>query len=141
MFKIIRSENKITIKKFADRFHIVFLAIIFGCGVLVPIVFANLRSLALFWALYAICMLGNVGWFASASFGKIVLDSEKREIHIYDWFRETYRFDEIRGLRLFFQEGDSEGGSDINKVLFLLANRCNSRVEMKELREGLIQNF
>lgn len=141
--KVIHRENKITIRKCVELSHFIIFSIVFLCGILLPIVFDQLRSHSLFWVVYAVCMLTNISLFVSAFFGKIVVDTDRKEIGIYDWCSEKYRFDEIQGLRHFFQEGDSEGGPDIHKVLLLLADggqgefRVGSRDQAAELIERL----
>lgn len=96
---IIRSENKITIKKKPDISNCVIFTMVFLAGILLPIIFERLRDIELFWVVYALCMLTNIAKFVSLFFGKIVVDSDKREINnIYNLCRETYRFDELKSL-------------------------------------------
>lgn len=137
---IIQNENKISIKKKLDIFNCVIFAGIFLAGILLPIIFEKLRDIPLFWIFYAICMLTNIARFTSTFFGKVVVDSEKREISIYNLCRETYRFDELKELRSFFQEGDSDGGMDIHKVLFIFTNGHKSEIQTtsKEQTQELI---
>ena len=69
-----------------------------------------------------------------------MVDSEKREINIYNLCRETYRFDELKELKSFFQEGDSDGGMDTHKVLFIFTNGHKSEIQAtsKEQTQELI---
>ena len=137
---IIQSENKITIKKKPDVSHCVIFLVVFLAGFLLPIFFEELRDITLFWVVYAFCMLTNIAIFTSAFFGKVVVDSKKREINIYNLYRETYRFDELKELKSFFQEGDSEGGMDTHKVLFIFTNGHESELQTtsKEQTQELI---
>ena len=76
---IIQNENKITIKKKPDVSNCVIFTGIFLAGILLPIVFEEIRDIPLFWGVYAICMLTNIATFTSTFFGKVVVDSDKRE--------------------------------------------------------------
>lgn len=140
---IIRNDNKITIKKKPEVAHCVIFAMVFLAGILLPIIFEEIRDIPLFWGVYAICMLTNIATFTSTFFGKVVVDSEKREINIYNLCRETYRFDELKELKSFFEEGDSDGGIDTHKVLFIFTNghkselRTTSKEQTKELIDVL----
>lgn len=140
---IIQNENKITIKKKPDVSNCVIFAGVFLAGILLPIIFEEIRDISLFWGVYAICMLTNIATFTSIFFGKVVVDSEKREINIYNLCRETYRFDELNELKSFFEEGDSDGGIDTHKVLFIFTNghkselRTTSEEQTKELIDML----
>ena len=137
---IIQSENKAVIKKKPDIEQCVIFAAVFLVGVLFPVIFERARDIPLFWGLYAICMLINIAIFTSIFFGKVVVDSEKREINIYNLCRETYRFDELKELKSFFQEGDSDGGMDTHKVLFIFTNGHKSEIQTagKEQTQELI---
>ena len=137
---IIQNENKITIKKKTDVSNCVIFAGVFLAGILLPIVFEEIRDIPLFWGAYAICMLTNIATFTSTFFGKVVVDSEKREINIYNLCRETYRFDELKELKSFFQEGDSDGGMDTHKVVFIFTNGHKSEIQTtsKEQTQELI---
>ncbi|MBQ8344027.1 MAG: hypothetical protein IJY41_02440 [Clostridia bacterium] len=137
---IVQNENKITIKKKPDVSNCVIFTGIFLAGILLPIIFEEMRDIPLFWGLYAICMLTNIATFTSTFFGKVVVDSEKREINIYNLCRETYRFDELKELKSFFQEGDSDGGMDTHKVLFIFTNGHKSEIQTtsKEQTQELI---
>ena len=137
---IIQNENKITIKKKPDVSNFVIFAGVFLAGILLPIIFEEMRDIPLFWVFYAICMLTNIAAFKSTFFGKVVVDSEKREINIYNLCRETYRFDELKELKSFFQEGDSDGGMDTHKVLFIFTNGRKSEIQTtsKEQTQELI---
>ena len=138
---IIRNENKITIKKKPDVSNCVIFAGVFLAGVLLPIIFEEIRDIPLFWGVYAICMLTNIATFTSVFFGKVVVDSDKREINIYNLCRETYRFDELKELKSFFQEGDSDGGMDTHKVLFVFTNGYKSEIQTtsREQTQELIE--
>ena len=126
---VIRNENKITIKKKPDVSNCVIFATVFLAGILLPIIFEKIRDNPLFWVVYAICMLTNIATFISTFFGKVVVDSEKREINVYNLCRETYRFDELKELKSFFREGDSDGGMDTHKVLFVFTNGYKSEIQ------------
>lgn len=140
---IVRSENKITIKKRVDVSNCVLFTGIFLSGVLLPIIFEKLRDIEFFWVIYAICMLMNIAHFTSIFFGKIVVDSDKREISIYNLCRETHRFDDVKELKSFFEQGDSEGGMDIHKVLLILTNghKAELRTTSKEQTQELIETL
>ena len=137
---IIQNENKITIKKKPDVSNCVIFAGVFLAGILLPIIFEEIRDIPLFWGVYAICMLTNIATFTSTFFGKVVVDSEKREINIYNLCRETHSFDELKELKNFFQEGDSDGGMDTHKVLFIFTNGHKSEIQTtsKEQTQELI---
>ena len=137
---VIRSENEITIKKRADVSNCVIFTMIFLAGVLLPIFFEKLRDIPLFWVFYAFCMLTNIAKLASVFFGTVVVDSDKREINIYNLCRETYRFDELKELKSFFEAGDSDGGMDTHKVLFIFTNGHKSEIQTtsKEQTQELI---
>ena len=126
---VIRSDNKITIKKKPDASNCVIFATIFLAGILLPIFFEKLRDMPLFWVVYIVCMLTNIATFSSVFLGKIVVDSDKREINIYNLCRETYRFDELKELKSFFDAGDSDGGMDTHKVLFIFTNGHKSELQ------------
>ena len=136
---IIQNENKITIKKKPDVLNCVIFAGVFLAGILLPIIFEEMRNIPLFWVVYAFFMLANIAKFTSTFFGKVVVDSEKREINIYNLCRETYRFDELKELKSFFQEG-SDGGMDTHKVLFIFTNGHKSEIQTisKEQTQELI---
>ena len=140
---IIRNENKITIKKKPDVSNCVIFTMVFLAGILLPIIFEKLRDITLFWIVYAFCMLTNIATFTSIFLGKVVVDSDKREINISNLCRETYRFDELKELKSFFEAGDSDGGIDTYKVLFIFTNghkselRTTSKEQTKELVDVL----
>ncbi|MBO7304929.1 MAG: hypothetical protein J6V09_06875 [Clostridia bacterium] len=138
---IIRNENKITIKKKPDIFNCVIFTMVFLAGILLPIIWEELRDIELFWVVYAFFMLTNIATFTSVFFGKVVVDSDKREINIYNLCRETYRFDELKELKSFFEEGDSDGGMDTHKVLFVFTNGHKSEIQTtsKEQTQELIE--
>ena len=137
---IIRNEGKITIKKKPDVSNCVIFSVVFLAGILLPVMFEELRDIPLFWVVYAFCMLTNIVTFISTFFGKVVVDSKKREINIYNLCRETYRFDELKELNSFFREGDSDGGMDTYKVLFIFTNGHKSELQTtsKEQTQELI---
>lgn len=138
--KIIRNGNKITIKKKPDVAHSVIFAAIFLAGILFPIIFKELKKIELFFVVYGLCMLMNIATFASVFFGKVVLDSDKREINIYNLCRETYSFDDIKELKSFFEKGDSDGGMDTHKVLFIFTNgRSELQTTSKDQTQELIE--
>ena len=113
---IIQNENKITIKKKTDVSNCVIFAGVFLAGILLPIIFGELRDVPLFWVVYAFCMLANIAKFTSTFFGKVVIDSEKREINIYNLCRETYRFDELKELKSFFHTNSWRTCSNRNRL-------------------------
>lgn len=133
-------QNKITIKKKADVGNCFLFTLVFACGVLLPILFESVREINFFWGVWAVCMLSNIAMFLSVFFGKIVVDSEKREINIYNFCRETYRFDDIREFKYFCDDSDPEG-PDRYKVLFIFTNGRKSEIETasKEQTEELIE--
>ena len=137
---IIRNEGKITIKKKPDVSNCVIFSVVFLAGILLPVMFEELRDIPLFWVVYAFCMLTNIATFTSTFFGKVVVDSKKREIDIYNLCRETYRFDELKELNSYFREGDSDGGMDTYKVLFIFTNGHKSELQTtsKEQTQELI---
>ena len=126
---IIRNEGKITIKKKPDVSNCVIFSVVFLAGILLPVMFEELRDIPLFWVVYAFCMLTNIATFTSTFFGKVVVDSKKRKINIYNLCRETYRFDELKELNSYFREGDSDGGMDTYKVLFIFTNGHKSELQ------------
>ena len=138
---IIRDENQITIKKKPDVSNCIIFAGIFLSGILLPILFEKLRDIPLFWVVYAFCMLTNIATFASIFFGKIVVDADKREINIYNLCRETFRFDELKEIKSFFEEGDSDGGMDTHKVLFIFTSGYKTDIQTtsKEQTQELIE--
>ena len=125
---VIHEENKITIKKKADAAQCIIFATVFVAGILLPIFFDGLRNVAAFWAVYAICMLTNISLFLSVSFGKITVDPGNREMCIYNLCKETYRFDEIQEIKPYFDPGDSEGGMDTHKVIFVFKSGPKSEL-------------
>ena len=104
------------------------IATVFVAGILLPIFFDGLRNVAAFWAVYAICMLTNISLFLSVSFGKITVDPGNREMCIYNLCKETYRFDEIQEIKPYFDPGDSEGGMDTHKVIFVFKSGPKSEL-------------
>ena len=140
---IIQNENEITIKKRVDASNCLIFSMIFLAVILLPILFEKLRVIPLFWVFYTLCMLTNITTFTSVFFGKVVVNSDKREIRIYNLCREVYHFDELKELKSFFQEGDSEGGMDTHKVLFIFTNghkseiRTTSKEQTQELIDAL----
>lgn len=133
-------ENKITIKKKVNIGNCITFALVFVCGVLLPILFESVREINYFWGVWAVCMLSNIAMFLSVFFGKIVVDSEKKEISIYNFCRETYCLDDIREFQSFSDESDPEGPNRY-KVLFIFTNGRKSEIETasKEQTEELIQ--
>ena len=138
---IVQNENTTIIKKKPNIWDCIIFAMIFIAGILLPILYDGLRSLELFWVAYVLCMLMNIATFASLFFGKIVLDSDKRELYIYNLCRETYRFDEVKEIKSFFEEGDADGGMDTHKVLFVFTNGHKSelRTSCQEQTEELVK--
>ncbi|MBQ7365090.1 MAG: hypothetical protein IJW46_05790 [Clostridia bacterium] len=126
---ITRHDNKITIKKKPEVAHCVIFTMVFLAGIFLPIVLDELRDVELFWVVYAFCMLTNIATFTSVFFGKIVVDSDKRELNIYNLCRETYPFEDVKELKSFFKEGDSDGGMDTHKVLFIFTNGHQSELQ------------
>ncbi len=140
---IVRDKNTITIKKKPDIAHCVIFAMIFLAGILLPIIFGKLRDIPLFWVVYTFCMLTNIATFTSTFFGKVVVDSDKREINIYNLCKETYSFDELKELKSFFEAGDSDGGMDTHKVVFIFTNGHKSELQTtsKEQTQELIETL
>ena len=138
---VVQSENTITIKKKPDASNCVIFALTFLAGILLPVIFEKFRDVPLFWVVYAFCMLTNIAKFILVFFGKIVVNSDKREINIYNLCREIYRFDELKELKSFFEEGDSDGGMDTHKVLFVFTNGYKSEIQTtsKEQTQELIE--
>ena len=138
---IIQSGNKITVKKKPDISNCVIFTMIFLAGILLPVIWEELRDIPLFWVFYAFCMLTNIAKFMLVFFGKVVVDSDKREIYIYNLCRETYRFDELKELKSFFEEGDPDGGMDTHKVLFVFTKGHKSEIQTtsKEQTQELIE--
>ncbi len=138
---IVRNENIMTIKKKPDIFNCVVFTMVFLAGILLPIIFGKLRDIPLFWVVYTFCMLTNIATFTSTFFGKVVVDSDKREINIYNLCKETYSFDELKELKSFFEAGDSDGGMDTHKVLFIFTNGHKSELQTtsKEQTQELIE--
>ena len=93
-----------------------------------PYFFDGLRNVAAFWVVYAICMLTNISLFLSVFLGKITVDPGNREMCIYNLCKETYRFDEIQEIKPYFDPGDSEGGMDTHKVIFIFKSGHKSEL-------------
>jgi hypothetical protein len=126
---IVRSENKMTIKKKAGiTYRIVFAGLLLA-GILLPICINWSKNAEIFWVGYAVGAYATIVWFASVFYSKIVIDSNKKEISIYDFCKETYRFNEVKEVKGFYKEGDPDGGRDISKVVFLLADGRRSEFE------------
>lgn len=138
---IIQGENKITIRKKPDIYSLGFFTMIFLAGILLPIIFEKLRDIPLFWVVDVFCMLTNIATFTSIFFGKVVVDSDKREINIYNLCKETYSFNELKELKSYFEVGDSDGGIDTHKVVFVFANGHKSELQTasKEQTQELIK--
>lgn len=125
---IVQDKGKITISKKVDVVHCIIFATVFVAGILLPIFFNGFRNVAAFWVVYAICMLTNISLFLSVFFGKITVDSGNREMCIYNLCKETYRFDEIQEIKPYFDPGDSEGGMDTHKVIFVFKSGHKSEL-------------
>lgn len=126
---IVQRDNKTTIKKKAGiTYRIIFAGLLFA-GILLPICIDWSKNAEIFWAGYAVGAYATIVWFASVFYSKIVIDFRKKEISIYDFCKETYRFNEIKELKRFFKEGDPDSGRDISKVVFLLADGRRSEFE------------
>jgi len=139
-WSVIRRENIITIKKKADAGACFIVTLIMLSGIILPILLDLSENAELFWVAYGVCMLMNIAWFLSIFLGKIVIDTEKRELSIYNLCRETYRFEEITEVKSFYDPGDGDGGPDRSKVVFLFANGRRSELETasREQAEELI---
>ena len=85
-------------------------------------------------------MLFSLSAFLSVFFGKIVVDSQKKEISIYNFCRETYAFTEIREFKSFCDESDPEGPNRY-KVRFCFTNGRRTEIETasREQTEELIE--
>lgn len=119
---VIESGNKIIAKKKVNIPVCLIGLIPLISGILLPIFFKELRSIPIFWIFLVLLTLGNIAHFVSLLFGKIVVDSSEKKIDIYNLCKESFRFDEVSELKSFFEPGDSEGGEDQNKLLFLFKN-------------------
>lgn len=140
---IIRNDRIITIKKKPDIAQCFIFAMALLAGILLPIVFEWIRAFAAFWVIFAICILTGIVEFVSVFFGKIVLDTDKREIKICNFYRKTYRFDDVKELKSFFKEGDVEGRLDTHKVLIIFTDGHQSglRTTSKEQTQELIETL
>lgn len=141
--KILHNDNTIVIRKKMEVVTSVIYALIFIAGVLLPILFPNLRSLPIFWAVWGVCMLGSIVSFFLLLLGKIVVDTKHQTISIYNWCRETYRWDEVKEVRSVFEAGDSDGGPDQHKLVIQMADgykaelHTNNKEQTEELAELL----
>lgn len=125
---IVQDKGKITISKKVDVVHCIIFATVFVAGILLAIFFDGFRNVAAFWVVYAICMLTNISLFLSVFFGKITVDSGNRKMCIYNLCKETYRFDEIQEIKPYSDPGDSEGGMDTHKVIFVFKSGHKSEL-------------
>ena len=139
--KITEKDNIITVKKRADIPHCIIFASILIAGIFLPIYFEKLRGIAAFWIVFVLCMIVNTASFVSLFFGKIIIDSEKKEISIYNLCKETHRFDEVDEIQSF-SDPRSEG-FDSYKIIFIYKNgyrnelNTTSRKQTEELTELL----
>lgn len=111
---------------------------IFACVVLLPICFKILQA-PLGIAVYVACVVFNVATYIALLFGKIVLDTQNREIHVYNPFLHRYAFGNVANIGVY-HESDCEG-ADINKVIINLNNgkKCSLRTTSKEQSEELVK--
>lgn len=132
---IIQSENKTVIKKKPDALYCVIFALIFLAVLSMPFIFESARDLPLFWVFFTFCLWGNLASFLSVFFGKIVVDTDKKEISIYNLCRETRRFDEIKELKIIVEDDDPEG-PDTYKVCFLFKNGHKNELETADREQA-----
>ena len=116
--RIIRKENRCIIRKRVEIVSCIVFAIMAVFGLCFPAVFDELKNITAFCIFYAIWLLICFSILISVHLGKIVIDSDKREISIHNFCRETYRFDQVRELKAFFKDGGPEG-RDEHKVLLI----------------------
>ena len=139
--RIITEEGRITIKKKVDLGTCIIFAVVFLCGVLLPLLFEGVREVPIFWVVYTLCMLGNVFSFSRLLLGKIVIDSAQKELSIHHFRKATYRFDAITDIKSYFKVGDPDGGMDEHKIVFTFSNgrkselRTTSTAQTEELVE------
>lgn len=132
---IIQSENKTVIKKKPDIVQCVIFAAIFLVVVLFPVISERARGIPLFWVFYTFCMWANIAKFLSVLFGKIVVDTDKKEISIYNLCRETRRFDEIKELKIIAEDDDPEG-LDTYKVCILFKSGHKNELETADREQA-----
>ena len=123
--KITGSHNQITIRKKIGFAQYIIFTFFFIVGIAFSITYQPASHREFSRVAGAICIVLNIIWFISLFLRKIVVDSEKKEVRIYDLNRNIYRFDEVRELKSFFEEGDADGGMDKCKVLFILEHGLN----------------
>lgn len=140
--KIKRDRCKVTIRKRPDPFTCLVYAGIFVCIVLFPIFFGEVVRQPVFIGLYTALIVGNIAMFVALFFGKITLDTDRRELCVYRPFPCKKTFDEVKAVRTYRDESDAEG-SDIYKVIIVftkgkeVALRTTSDEQSKELAEIL----
>jgi|GEM_PF-3073469 len=129
-----QNGNVTTIKKKPDASSCIIFALVILAGILLPVLYGELRGSFLFWIVLTACMLTNAAWFLSVFFSKIIVDADKRELNICNLCRETYSFDEVKTIKSCFQEG-VDGGMDTHKILFAFKNgqktSCKQRAKSK----------
>lgn len=135
-----QNGNVTTIKKKPDASSCIIFALVILAGILLPVLYGELRDSSLFWIVLTACMLTNAAWFLSVFFGKIIVDADKRELNICNLCRETYGFDEVKTIKSCFQEG-VDGGMDTHKILFTFKNGQKNELQTtsKEQTEELIE--
>jgi hypothetical protein len=135
--KILREDNFITIKKSPDLFTCVTCVCVFACVVLLPICFKWILQEPLGIAFYVACVLFNIATYIALLLGKLVLDTQNREIHVYNPFLHRYAFGDIANIGIY-HKSDYEG-TEMNKVIINLNNgkKCSLRTTSKEQAEEL----
>ena len=143
--KITKEENRVTIKKKVDILYCAVYVLVYIVVLALIVLFVEKEKYAFFAALIVFGILVNGSYLLLLFAGKIVVDLDKREIHIYNMNRESYGFDEIKELQSFFREGDSDGGEDVNKLYFVFNNghrvefRTAGKNQTKELKAVLMK--
>ena len=139
--RIIRNDDLIVIKKKLDGYSCVIFAMVAASGIALPIVFESITKIWWFWVIYALCMGYNLCMFLFQFLGKIVVDLSKREISICNIYPERHPFNDVKEIKSFFEAGDSDGGMDKNKVVFVFYNGQRSEIHTtsKAQSEELIE--
>ena len=122
LLQVIREQDKIIIiKKLSKAGHII-IATLYLIGIILLIILGFCQKFPEFWIPLVIMAIAGFIVVMSLS-GKIIVDLHKKEIHLYWFCKETYRFDEIKELQCYIDNSGEASIDDGNLLLILKSGR------------------
>ena len=136
---VIRKNNKLIIKKNIDAMTCIIYVIMLICIMAFLLTLEIAGDIQFFWLGCFFFIGSSFIVFFRDFWGKLVIDTEARMLFVYDWCKESYSLDEIKEVKSFFKESDSDGGSDTNKLVIVMKDHqiaelhTTSQKQSKEL--------